>query len=55
MLTIQNTGDVKRRGKTPTKCTRPGKKGRKRNSYLSDVAVRDHKHISREEASHSLL
>lgn len=37
MLTIQNTGWCEERGEK----TRPGKKGRKRNSYLSDVAVKE--------------
>lgn len=40
MLTIQNTGWCKEREKSPTKRTRAGKMGRKRNSYLSDVAVK---------------
>lgn len=40
MLTIQNRCWWKEK-KNPTKCTRAGKKGRKRNSYLSDVAAKE--------------
>lgn len=36
-----NTGWCEDRGKNPTKWTRAGKKGRKMNSYLSDVAVKE--------------